>query len=83
MTTTKTCAQGEPPFPPALWISSRLRFATLDPCLATTASHQVQLARRGETLGTSEAKQILEHAIETGRGGCYLNLTPEQYRKLR
>jgi hypothetical protein len=26
---------------------------------------------------------MLEHAIENGRGGCYLRLTPEQYRKLR
>jgi hypothetical protein len=25
---------------------------------------------------------MMEHAIETGRGGCYLRLTPEQYRKL-
>jgi hypothetical protein len=40
------------------------------------------LARRGEALGTIEAKQALEHAIETGRGGMFLNLTPEQYRKL-
>jgi hypothetical protein len=28
-----------------------------------------ELARRGEAWGTSEARQILEHAIETGRGG--------------
>jgi hypothetical protein len=42
-----------------------------------------ELARRGEAWGTSEARQILEHAIEMGRGGVYLKLTPEQYRKLR
>jgi hypothetical protein len=42
-----------------------------------------ELARRGEAWGTSEARQMLEHEIETGRGGCYLRLTPEQYRKLR
>jgi hypothetical protein len=29
-----------------------------------------ELARRGEALGTSEAKQMLEYAIEVGRGGC-------------
>ena len=29
------------------------------------------------------ARQMLEYAIEVGRGGCYLRLTPEQYRKLR
>jgi hypothetical protein len=33
-----------------------------------------ELARRGEAWGTSEARQMLEHAIETGRGGVYLRL---------
>jgi hypothetical protein len=42
-----------------------------------------ELARRGEAWGTSEARQMLDHEIETGRGGCYLRLTPEQYRRLR
>jgi hypothetical protein len=42
-----------------------------------------ELARKGEAWGDSESRQILEHAIETGRGGLYLRLTPDQYRKLR
>jgi hypothetical protein len=42
-----------------------------------------ELARRGAAWGTSEARQMPEHAKETGRGGVYLRLTPEQYRKLR
>jgi len=42
-----------------------------------------ELARRGDALGTSESKQMLEYAIEVGRGGIYLRLTPEQYKKLR
>jgi hypothetical protein len=42
-----------------------------------------ELAKRGEAMGTLEARQMLEHAIEMGRGGVYLRLTPEQYRKLR
>ena len=42
-----------------------------------------ELARRGEAWGDSESRQMLEHAIETGRGGVYLRLTPEQYRALR
>jgi hypothetical protein len=42
-----------------------------------------ELARRGEAWGTSEARQILEHAIDTGRGGIYLRLTPAQYGRLR
>ena len=35
-----------------------------------------ELARRGEAMGTSEARQMLEYAIEVGRGGVYLKLTP-------
>ena len=42
-----------------------------------------ELAKRGEAAGTSEARQMLDHGIESGRGGCYLNLTPAQYAKLR
>jgi hypothetical protein len=42
-----------------------------------------ELARRGEAWGDLESKQALEHAIETGRGGVYLRLTPEQYARLR
>jgi hypothetical protein len=42
-----------------------------------------ELARRGEAWGNLESKQALEHAIEMGRGGIYLRLTPEQYAKLR
>lgn len=42
-----------------------------------------ELARRGEAWGTLENRQALEHAIEMGRGGLYLKLTPEQYVKLR
>jgi hypothetical protein len=41
-----------------------------------------ELARRGEALGTSEAKQMLEYATKQGRGGLILHLTPDQYRKL-
>jgi hypothetical protein len=42
-----------------------------------------ELARRGEAWGDSESRQMLEHVIETGRGGVYLRLTPEQYARLR
>jgi len=42
-----------------------------------------ELARRGEALGTLEGKQALESAIENGRGGLYLRLTPEQYSRLK
>jgi hypothetical protein len=42
-----------------------------------------ELARRAEAWGDSESRQMLEHAIETGRGGVYLRLTPDQYARLR
>jgi hypothetical protein len=42
-----------------------------------------ELVRRGEAWGDSESRQMLEHAIDVGRGGVYLRLTPEQYRSLR
>jgi hypothetical protein len=42
-----------------------------------------ELAKRGEARGNSESRQMLEHGIENGRGGCYLHLTPAQYKKLR
>ena len=42
-----------------------------------------ELASRGEAWGDSVSRQALEHAIENGRGGCYLRLTPEQYRAVR
>jgi hypothetical protein len=42
-----------------------------------------ELARRGEAWVDSESRQMLELAIEQGRGGVYIRLTPEQYAKLR
>lgn len=42
-----------------------------------------ELARRGEAWGDLESRQSLEHAIEMGRGGLYLKLTPEQYAQLK
>jgi hypothetical protein len=41
-----------------------------------------ELARRGEAWSDSESRQMLDHAIETGRGGVYLRLTPDQYARL-
>jgi hypothetical protein len=38
------------------------------------------IARQGQA--TSEALEALEHEIENGRGGMYLDLTPDQYAKL-
>jgi hypothetical protein len=41
-----------------------------------------ELARRCEAWGDSESRQMPEHAIETGRGGVFLRLTPDQYAGL-
>ena len=38
---------------------------------------------RTPTKQDQAAKQSLEYAIETGRGGVFLDLTAEQYRKLK
>jgi hypothetical protein len=46
----------------------------------------VQLGSSGSWPGGekhSESRKMLEGAIEQGRGGVYLKLTPEQYARLR
>lgn len=42
-----------------------------------------ELARRGGADLTTETQQALHHALEIGRGGVWLNLTDEQYRRLK
>jgi hypothetical protein len=42
-----------------------------------------ELAGRGGAWRDSDSRQVLEHAIETGRGGVYLRLTADQYSRLR
>jgi hypothetical protein len=41
------------------------------------------MAARGGSLKNLEARQALDHAIENGRGGIFLELTEEQYQKLK
>jgi hypothetical protein len=41
-----------------------------------------ELATQGEAMGTPESSQMLERAIQTGRGGVYLKLTRRQLRDL-
>jgi hypothetical protein len=43
----------------------------------------IELAERGGYGKSLEDRQLLEHAIEMGRGGIWLELTEEQYRKLK
>jgi hypothetical protein len=41
------------------------------------------LAERGGCVMNLEERQAIEHGIHTGRGGFWLQLTEEQYRRLR
>ena len=40
------------------------------------------LARKGEAMADAESRQLLEAAIAVGRGGFFLKLNHEQYKKL-
>jgi len=42
-----------------------------------------EIARRGGVAMSLDALQALERGIEIGRGGIWLELTDEQYQKLR
>jgi|ERR1700677_3647246 hypothetical protein len=42
-----------------------------------------ELAKRGGELSDLETASALEHGIEIGRGGVWLNLTSEHYAKLK
>jgi hypothetical protein len=43
----------------------------------------VELVKRGGGLTNLESKQALERGLDSGRGGVFLKLTPEQYAKLQ
>ena len=41
-----------------------------------------EMAERAGGFNNLESKQALDHAIEIGRGGIWLDLSEEQYQKL-
>jgi hypothetical protein len=43
----------------------------------------VELVKRSGGLTNLESKQTLERGINSGRGGVFLKLTPDQYAKLK
>ena len=43
----------------------------------------IELVERGGGLRDQESRLMLEQGISMGRGGVFLSLTAEQYRKLR
>ena len=56
-------------------LRKRLNFATEQKILG--------LAERGKADMNLESRAAIQHGIEIGRGGFYLNLTAEQYATLR
>jgi hypothetical protein len=54
----------------------RRKFAFTDPAKLK------ELVERGGRFKDQEQRLMLERAIENGRGGTYLTLTDEQYRRL-
>jgi hypothetical protein len=58
--------------------------AVLGPVRRTRDPQTIRvIAERGNGLPNLEAKLMLEYGIKEGKGGLYLNLTPEQYAKIR
>jgi hypothetical protein len=51
----------------------------------TFASEQkiVELAERESAESNLESRAVIQHGIETGRGGLWLNLNEQQYNRLR
>ncbi len=43
----------------------------------------VELVKRSGGLTNLESKQALERGIESGKGGVFLKVTPDQYNKLK
>lgn len=48
-----------------------------------TSDKVSEFARRGGAFMNLESEQAFDHGVEFGRGGVYLELTEEQYRKLK
>ena len=49
----------------------------------STPEKVFELASRGGCNLNLEGRQAIQHAIDNGRGGIWLDLTEEQYRKLK
>jgi hypothetical protein len=52
-------------------------------CAVETQDKIREIVRRGGADMSLEAEQALEHAFKNGRGGVWLNLTEEQYQRLK
>jgi len=70
-----------------IWICE---FVEADQAAATLRTLRVgaadkirEMAQRGGALKNLESRQMLEYGISSGRGGVTLNLTPEQFARLK
>jgi hypothetical protein len=48
-----------------------------------TESKMLALAKRGGATFDEKTESAIQHGISIGRGGIWLNLTDEQYRRLK
>jgi hypothetical protein len=68
------------------WFCSFLEpdLKTALPCKLNFSDKQklFEIAERGGALRNLETRQAIEHGIEIGRGGVWLELTQDQYEKL-
>lgn len=72
--------------------NGKWRVSFLEPNLTTSLPRQftfaddhkiIEMAERGGAKLQLEDRQALEHGLLAGQGAAWLNLTPEQYAKLR
>ena len=65
------------------FLESDLKTPLLRKCTLQNPEKLVEMVKRGRGFKNLETRQAFDHAVEVGRGGIYLELTDEQYRKLK
>lgn len=65
------------------FLESDLTNSPLKPLSFADSEGVRDLAQRGHALETSHARALFDYLLGRGGGGIYLQLTPEQYSKLR
>jgi DNA-binding winged helix-turn-helix (wHTH) protein len=92
----KYCTQCKPPLKGVYVAFERMRKVSWHVVFSNSHTHKrlctlvfqdevklYELAKRGRALTNLEAKQAMELAIADGKGGLFLQLSPEQYAKLK
>lgn len=65
------------------FLEQDLKTSAASPLILTSPEKIIELARRGGAEMKLEDVQAIEYGISIGRGSVWLNLTDEQYRKLK